>query len=59
MIDLLYGICNMCSDNKKNTGFAKQTNFHTYLKKFDINKFDITERQFIYDLIDYFEDFTN
>lgn len=59
MIDLLYAICNMCSDNKKNTGIAKQTNFNTYLKKFDIGKFEINERQFIDDLIDYFEDFTN
>lgn len=59
MIDLLYAICNMCSDNKKNTGIAKQTGFNNSLKRFEISRFDINERQFIEDLIDYFDDFTN
>jgi len=59
MIDLLYAICNMCSDNKKNTGIAKQTGFNDSLKRFDIERFDINERQYIGDLIDYFDEFTN
>lgn len=58
MIDLLYAICNMCSDNKKNTGIAKQTGFNNSLKGFDIGRFDINERKFIEDLIDYFDDFS-
>jgi len=59
MIDLLYAICNMCSDNKKNTVIAKQTGFNTSLKRFEITRFDFNERQFIEDLIEYFEEFTN
>ena len=56
MIDLLYAICNMCADSKKNTSLAKETNFYMSLKKFDISKFDSNERQFVEDLIGYFED---
>ncbi len=59
MIDLLYAICNMCSDNKKYTGIAKETGFNNSLKRFEISRFDINERLFVEGLIDYFDDFTN
>jgi len=48
----------MCADNKKNTNIAKQTGFHLYLKKFGISNFEMSERDFVEDVIDYFDDFT-
>ena len=56
--DLLFAVCNMAVDNKRNTGFIKDLNLTRNLKKFISSEFkDEKDKTFLEDIIYYFDDY--